>query len=118
MVSEQERRKSARSRFNWPIKIQSAQGPIEGELENIGAGGAFIDCDPTLEPGDHLSLMIFIPDHSPLEITAEVVWTCMFLPHGIGVRFVKISQADREFLSKAISKIPKLKSDEDSMLEF
>ncbi len=118
MATRQERRRFKRAEIKWPIKIQSALGPIEGELKDISVGGAFIDCEQILDPGDSITVAIFIPDHSPLKIIAEVMWTCMAFPHGMGVQFMKISQEDSEFLAQAISKIPEVKSDEETLFEF
>ncbi len=88
-------------------------------MKNISVGGAFINCEQIpVDPGESITVAIFVPDHSPLKIIAEVVWTCMVLPRGMGVQFIKISQEDRKFLAQAISKIPEAKSDEETLFEF
>jgi hypothetical protein len=40
-----------------------------------------------------------------LEIIAEVVWAGKVLALGMGVRFVEISEVDRQFISDTVSRL-------------
>ncbi|MEE9610908.1 MAG: PilZ domain-containing protein [Desulfatiglandales bacterium] len=117
MKTKKERREFQRAEIDWPVNVESDQVSIEGKLKNIGVNGAFIDCEQISEPGERVTVTVFIPNHAPMQIIAEVVWTCMAFPHGIGVQFVKISQEDSQLLSKAILELPKAKSDEEALWE-
>jgi hypothetical protein len=99
-----ERREHPRVEIRWPIKIKTSQGLIEGRLRNLGAGGAYIHCEQTPEPGEHVALTIKPPDQPPLEITAEVVWTGKVFALGMGVNFVDISDADRHLIAEIVSR--------------
>ncbi len=117
MKTKQERREFQRAEIDWPVNVKSEQESIEAKLKNIGVGGAFIDCDQISEPGERVTVTIFIPNHGPMEIIAEVVWTCMAFPRGIGVQFVKISEEDSQLLSEAIIALPRAKSDDEALWE-
>ena len=117
MKIRQEKREFQRAEINWPVNVKSDQVSIEAKLKNISVTGAFIDCEQISEPGDRVTVTIFIPNHAPMKIIAEVVWTCMAFPRGIGVQFVKISQEDSQLLSKAILDLPRAKSDEEALWE-
>jgi predicted methyltransferase len=93
----------ARAEVRWPVTIRTAQEVIEAKLRNLGAGGAYIHCDHTPEPGESVELTIRPPDSPPIEITAEVMWAGKVLALGMGVRFVEISDKDLQFISRTVS---------------
>ncbi len=117
MKTKQERREFQRAEIDWPVNVKSEQESIEAKLKNIGLTGAFIDCEQISEPGERVTVTVFVPSHAPMKIIAEVVWTCMAFPRGMGVQFVKISEEDSQLLSKAISELPRAKSDEEALWE-
>lgn len=39
-----DRRIHPRMKARWPVTILSDQGPVEGEIVNLGATGAYIEC--------------------------------------------------------------------------
>ena len=103
MAMNAERRHHARAEIRWPVTIRTAQEVIEANLRNLGAGGAYIHCDQTPEVGESVTLTITPPDSSPIEITAEVVWAGKVLALGMGVRFIEISDQDRQFIFETVS---------------
>ena len=103
MVPDAERRIYPRADIRWPVIIKTAQETIEAKLRNLGIGGAYIHCDRAPEPGEIVALTLKPPTGSSLEITAEVVWAGKVLALGMGVRFVEISDEDRQFIEKTIS---------------
>lgn len=103
-----ERRKHLRAGLKWPVTIKTAHGVIEAKTRNIGAGGAYIPCEKTPEPGEFVPITIKPPNHSALRITGLVVWAAKVLPLGMGVRFVEISEEDSQFLCNAVSDYLKL----------
>lgn len=98
-----DRRQSPRAAFQWPIIVKTAEGPVKAELKDLGAGGAHIRCDQTLNPRDFVAITIDPPHHFFLKITAEVVWTGRLSSLGIGVRFVEMPEKDRHFLFNKVS---------------
>lgn len=104
-----DRRKSPRVGIQWPITIQTAEGPIEAKLKNLAADGAYIYCKQTSNPDNFVPITINPPNHSPLKVTAKVLWADQGLSPGMGVRFVQMSEKDRHFLVKEVSDLLKSK---------
>ena len=104
MAFVSESRRYQRAEIQWPITILTDQGHVEARLKNLGADGAYIYCKQTSDPRNFVPITINPPNHSPLKITAEVVWADEGLSPGMGVRFAEISEIDRRFLTEAISK--------------
>ena len=103
MVPDTERRIYPRAEIRWPVVIKTSEDTIEAKLRNLGVGGAYIHCDRAPEPGEVVTLTLKPPSGPSLEITAEVVWAGKVLALGMGVRFVEISDEDRQFIAKTIS---------------
>jgi hypothetical protein len=98
-----DRRLCPRAAIQWPIGIETSEGPISAKLKDLGADGAYIYCDRALKPRDFVAIRIDPPNHPSLKITAEVVWTDRLSPLGIGVRFVQMSEKHRHFLFNEVS---------------
>ena len=98
-----DRRQCARAAIHWPIAIQSSEGPVRAKLKDLGADGAYIYCDQTLNPRDFVAITIDPPNHPSLKITAEVVRADSLSSPGIGVRFVQMPEKDRHFLFNEVS---------------
>ena len=105
MVHDKDRRTYPRAEIRWPVTVESAQGTIEAKLRNLGIGGAYIHCDETPEPGERIVLTIRPPESAALEIIAEVMWAGKVLALGMGVRFVEMSDEDRQFILDAVSRL-------------
>ncbi len=102
MATSTERRHHARAEIRWPVTIATAQEVVEANLRNLGAGGAYIHCDQAPAPGESVTITIRPPGSSPITISAEVVWAGKVLALGMGVRFIEISESDRQFISSAV----------------
>lgn len=105
MDPDTDRRTYPRAEIRWPVTIESEGGTIDAKLRNLGTGGAYIHCDETPEPGKRISLTIWPPEYSALKVVAEVVWAGKVLALGMGVRFVEMSDEDRQFISDAVSRL-------------
>ncbi|MGD8916749.1 MAG: PilZ domain-containing protein [Syntrophobacterales bacterium] len=105
MVPEEERRTYPRAEIRWPVTIESGRGTIEAKLRNLGVGGAYIHCEEAAEPGERISLTIRPPEASAFKIMAEVIWAGKVLALGMGVRFLEISDEDRQFISDIVSQL-------------
>ena len=103
MTGNADRRKYPRAEIGWPVTLKTAiEGVTTAQLGNLSAGGAYIHCDQSRDPGELIVLTIKLPDGQSLEIRAEVVWTGETFPPGIGVRFLEISENDCQFLHDVV----------------
>lgn len=106
-----EQRQHPRAEIRWPVTIRPSLGTIEGETLNVSSMGAFINCCEPLKFNEVFILDIDVPalDH-PLKAIAEVVWSNRdgnkneITPYGMGIRFIRISSADRRFIVKEVLK--------------
>jgi hypothetical protein len=103
-----EKRRKFGDRVNWPVRIQTQVGTLERVAYNIGPEGSFISGLSSLEPQGIVGMIIRSPG-SPIEVKARVVWSRSQvdpeenMPRGAGVKFIDISDLDREFISSFIS---------------
>jgi len=104
-----EKRKTSRVKVQWPVTIETAEGPLNGEIINISIGGAFLRCQELPRSKEAFRLTIHPPDHQALSATVSVTWSNFNVPEGdvvnrgIGVRFLGISEEDRRFISEAVA---------------
>jgi hypothetical protein len=102
-----EKRRNPRDRVNWPVRIQTEAGTLERVAYNIGSDGSFISGFFSLEPQEVVGMIIRSPG-SPIKVKARVVWSRSQvhpeenMPRGVGVKFIEISDQDREFISSFI----------------
>ena len=106
-----QRRKSRRVEVQWPVTMMTPEGDMDGTIENVSAGGAYIRCGTLLSKNDLFILAILIQDREESWIGAEVVWIDIPLspdteaiPVGMGIRFTNISAEDLQFLTEAVAK--------------
>jgi c-di-GMP-binding flagellar brake protein YcgR len=108
MALVNERRRYHRTNVSWPVTMLTASGPIEGEVRNISSGGAFIQCKKQPGRGETFRLVIRISQEPTrfLMTSARVARSTVYDPDdlvsysGMGVRFVEISDSDRQFLEE------------------
>ena len=80
-----ERRRHVRSEVTWSVAIETSETIISGRMEDISSGGAFINCETKLSPGETFRMVIHSESQpSPLIGEVEVVRTSR---QGMGVRF-------------------------------
>jgi len=80
---------------------------------NISEHGIFIETKKPLDPGTKLNLQFKIPDSKTnVEVLGEVIWTNPVRPEagknhnpGMGVRFVNLSEIDRETILSLIKRL-------------
>jgi uncharacterized protein (TIGR02266 family) len=93
-----ESRQHPRTHVNWPVSMDTPDGTVDAEVNNISLGGAFISCEKPLPVGHIFSLTLICPDNEPITATAQVVWSNANMPEksvinrGMGVRFIKMSE--------------------------
>jgi Tfp pilus assembly protein PilZ len=78
-------------------------------LKDISLGGAFVICTESIPLNEQFRLYVEAPDVDTFALNAEVVWSNMNVPEkkvihrGMGIKFVKNTDAARKRLEKAIS---------------
>lgn len=98
------RHQFSRTEARWQVSFFTPDAQIEGETVNISPEGVLVSCRelPSLE--DNFRMLIKPPDHDPLSVTGRVVWTtiCGQMDGeeslGADIKFVSISDQDREYL--------------------
>ena len=102
-VGEQ-RRLSFRIKVEWPVRLKTARGVVEGKTRDISAGGAHIRCKEYLELNEPAHIIIEPPDREPLEVSAIIIWSDSKdesnQPRVIGVKFTEISDVDHHYLEQ------------------
>ena len=106
---KEEKRDCSRVEGFWPVSIDTALGPIHGEVKNISLTGALILVPELPDPNQSFKLAIDIPEYDyAILATAQMV---RFEIHnsddhgdlyGVGVRFLEMSEEDRQFLVATI----------------
>ena len=90
----EDRRASSRTGADWPVKIITSESSTEGEVRNVSAIGAFIQCEKPLSAKEECRLIMELPKGRMAEIDAVVVWSTASdpddesRPRGMGVRFL------------------------------
>jgi Tfp pilus assembly protein PilZ len=104
----EEKRQYRRAEIRWPIKIKTAEGLIEAETKDVSLGGTFVSCAQPRPLGEIFPVTILAPNHEPVMVNAEVVWSNGNVPddkvvtRGMGIRFVQVTGDIRHFLEEAI----------------
>jgi c-di-GMP-binding flagellar brake protein YcgR len=106
-----EQRQHPRAEIRWPVTIRPSWGTIKGETLNVSSMGAFIKSSEPLKFNEVFILDMDVPalDY-PLKAIAEVVWLNRngnkneITPYGMGIRFIRISSADRRFIFNEVLK--------------
>ena len=105
---EQERRQHLRAKVSWPVTIKTEEETLERVTYNISPIGAFICGLSPLELHEVVDMIISAPELQ-IEVKARVVWTSNqvppeeYMPRGMGVEFVKISDDDQETITSFLS---------------
>jgi uncharacterized protein (TIGR02266 family) len=111
-----DRRTPTRIRAKWPVVVLTDKGVLLAETRDISSEGVFISCEEPLRPEEKLRVFIMAPNHRPLEIPAEVVWSSPHAseqettPKGMGLRFTKDSSDQRERLHNIVAQHYKTKT--------
>ena len=102
-------RRHPRMEVSWPAAMEIRHGSIKARLKDISLGGAFVICKESIPLNEQFRLYLEVPDEDTFALNAEVVWSNMNVPEakvihrGMGIKFVKNTDAARKRLEKAIS---------------
>ncbi len=110
MAVHTERRRYPRAKILYPVTVQTNRQFMVGLTKDISAEGLFICCQNPLKPGEFFEMTISVSPLSPrIKALAEVVWANVSgpddeaQPRGMGIRFFKMSDEDREVISALVS---------------
>ena len=105
---EKKRRMELRAEITWPVTIITGVEVLQGRTVNVSSSGSLLWCGEQLPLNEIVRLSMKPPIRSQLEITAEVVRTNVPCaededpPQGVAVRFIIISEKDRQFISFSV----------------
>lgn len=95
--------------IRWPFCLITPVSILEGETESINVEGVFVSCKGSPPLDGTFSLVLEVPDRSPLKASVELAWTTLLRPDdtvpifGVYLEFVSLSDADRQFLKDFIA---------------
>lgn len=104
-----DRRQDPRINSVWPALMVTSHGVIKAKIKDLSLGGAFIACQDPLPLKKQFSLIINIPDQSPLTLVSEVVWSNSNVPddkivcRGMGIRFTQNTKEARMSYNNVIA---------------
>jgi len=112
-----EKKKEKRTSQRVPVKLKvdyRATGNFLFEnATNISEQGIFVETDAPLDTGTMIDLQFQLPDsQKKIEVLGEVTWTNPRRPNpeenhnpGMGIRFVNLSELDKETILSLIKRI-------------
>lgn len=109
MSNPKERRYYPRTKVKLPVVRMAGNDLVDGEIEDLSLGGAFIRCS-VMPNGKDTFHMVISAKGRLISVTGEMVWKDVHKPnnqtrlHGMGVRFNKLLSGDRQFLLDVIAK--------------
>ena len=107
-ASWEEKRRKARMAVTWQASMETSQGTVPVQLNNISHSGAFVVCPEPRALNEKFRMIIEAPDQNPFPLQAEVVWSNVNVPEdkvvhrGMGIRFVKNTTEERTQLNNAL----------------
>jgi c-di-GMP-binding flagellar brake protein YcgR len=108
MVNPKERRNYPRAKIKLPVVKMAGTGLVNGEIQDLSLGGAFIRCQEMANTKEKFHMVISAKGRL-ISIIGEVVWEDVneinnkTTLRGIGVRFKQIFSGDRRFLREVIA---------------
>ena len=108
MDSLAERRFYPRVQTRWPVLLVSPLDLREGETQNLSIDGAFIRYSELPDLSEEFEIVFKPPEQRSIVVIAEKIWSANFnfnsqtVFSGMGVRFIKVFDDDRELLDKLI----------------
>jgi hypothetical protein len=95
-----DRRTAPRFAVSVPVIWEGKSGRKKGTVNDISREGCFVLCSGDVDDGEIIKLFMPLSDGMKVQILGEVVNHIFEL--GFGVRFVELSVAQRNFISKLL----------------
>ena len=106
-----ERRGADRIDVTWSVDCETEETFLYANITNISEMGIFVRTDEPLEVGTRLGLKFAPPGLEPMVLTGQVQWVNPIRmlssnPNpGMGIRFIDLSQENRERLVEVVRTI-------------
>lgn len=90
--------------IHWPVSIRTDSRVLSGAMDNITFSNAFVACQDPLPINSTLRLDIQVPDGQIIRAKGQVIWSNAAISRediqkrGMGIRFLKLRDRDREVL--------------------
>ena len=98
-----------RIHLGCPALIDRSEGVMKVGIKELTTSGAFITCPSPFPVGESFPIKILLKDRHPQTFTAEVVWNNQnvleeeIVTRGMKVRFLQLSETDRNVIDEIIS---------------
>lgn len=101
--SGQERREDVRYPVNINVEWEGAVGRHPGTISDISINGCFVMCSGEVDEGENVKIFLPLADGMKVEFRGEVVNHALEI--GFAVRFIKMTDSRKEFLTKLIESV-------------
>lgn len=101
--SGKERRVIKRLVVNIKVEWEGANGRQQGTINDLSRQGCFILCSGEVEDGEYVKVLLPLADKMKVQFWGEVVNHIYEI--GFAVRFIELSDAQKEFLERLVTKI-------------
>jgi uncharacterized protein (TIGR02266 family) len=103
MRAREERRSGPRVDVSLKVTYEKEADLHKALIRSMAVAGLFIETEQPFEPGCEFSIVIVFPgNEKAINAECQVVWTNLVksrdCPMGMGVRFTKISEGDKQGL--------------------
>ena len=104
-----EKRQSERVQLGCPALIDRSKGVMKVGIKELTTNGAFITCPNPFPIGESFQIRLLLADRHPQTFNAEVVWNNQnvleeeIVTRGMKVRFLQLSETDRNVIDEIIS---------------
>jgi hypothetical protein len=98
-----------RIQLKCPALIDNSKGVMKVGIKELTTNGAFVTCPNPFPVGESFPLKLLLNDHDVHTFNAEVVWNNQnvleeeVVIRGMKVRFLKLSEIDRNMIIEIIS---------------
>lgn len=104
-----EKERPERVQLKCPALIDKSKGVMKVGIKELTTNGAFVTCPNPFPIGESFPIKILLSDRDPQTFNAEVVWNNQnvieeeVVSRGMKVRFLKLSESDRNIIDEIIS---------------
>jgi hypothetical protein len=98
-----------RLKLECPALIERPQGFTKVGIKEISINGAFVTCPRPFPIGETFQIKIFFEKGKSLALKADVLWNNINVPQnqvvarGMKVRFLQLSDGERQFIEEIVS---------------
>ena len=107
--SGNERRRLGRLIVNINVDWEGVNGRQQGAINDLSSEGCFILCSGEVEDGEYVKVFLPLADGMKVQFWGEVVNHIFEI--GFAVRFIELSNAQKDFLEKLIDRMENRKTE-------